>query len=89
MAAFAISSSVIGQEDPADLRQYVDGLGLTMTVLADYDAALYDQYRFDDPDSFAPYPREIIIGKDGRVAYVKGTLDLEAMEAVIEQELAK
>ncbi|MFK7931652.1 MAG: TlpA family protein disulfide reductase [Myxococcota bacterium] len=89
VAAFAISSSIIGTENPDDLRQYVEGLGLTMTVLVDYDATLYDDYDFTDPDAFAPYPREIIIGRDGRVAYLRGTLDVESMKAVIEAELAK
>ena len=89
VVAYAISSSVIGTEDPDDLRQYTDGLGLTMTVLADYSADVYDAYRFTDPEAFAPYPREIVVGRDGRIAYLKATLDVAAMKAAVEAELAR
>jgi peroxiredoxin len=89
VVGFAISSSIIGREDPDDLRQFVAGMGLTLTVLADYDATLYDEYRFDDPEAFAPYPRDFVVGRDGRIAYLKATLDVDAMNAVIEAELAR
>jgi peroxiredoxin len=87
LIAFAISSSTIGAEDPTDLAEYVDGMGLTMTVLADYEADTYADYDFDDPDQYSPYPREFIVDQDGNIAYLDSDIDVEALEAVLEELL--
>jgi len=85
--AVAISSSTIGPEDPLVLADYVAGMGLTMPVLLDVTTSVYDDYYIVDPDSFAPYPREFIIGTDGTILYTSTTIDVEAMSAVLDSVL--
>jgi peroxiredoxin len=87
LVAFAISSSTIGPEDPVALAAYVETMGLTMTVLADYDVTVYDDYFLSDPDAFAPYPREFIVDRDGVIIYADATIDVDAISAVLDAEL--
>lgn len=89
MVAYSISSSKIGPEDPEQLAAFVQTMGLTMTVLLDVSTDTYTDYYINDPDAFSPYPREYIIGKDGKIAYLSSNIDIPAMQAVIETELAK
>lgn len=85
---FAISSSVIGPEDPDSLQAFIDGMGLTMPVLLDSDGALYSDYYINDPNSFAPYPREYIIDPTGTIIYTSSNVDIEAMQAVLDGEFS-
>lgn len=84
LKAVAISSSTIGPEDPVTLAAYIDGMGLTMPVLLDVDTSVYQDYMIADPDAFAPYPREFIIDGDGTVLYTDGSLDTDAISAVLD-----
>ncbi len=87
LKAVAISSSTIGAEDPDALADYVDGMGLTMPVLLDVTTSVYDDYYIVDPEAFAPYPREVIVGADGTILYTSGTIDTAAIAAVLDAAL--
>ena len=87
LQAVAISSSTIGPEDPVLLEAYIDGMGLTMPVLLDVDTSVYQDYMIEDPDSFAPYPREYIIDGNGTVIYTDASLDIAAISAVLDSVL--
>jgi len=84
---FSISSSTIGAEDPDALADYVDAMGMTMPVLLDVSADVYQQYNFQVAEGWAPYPREYIIDRQGIVIYTSPTIDAAAISAVLEAEL--
>ncbi|TPV96276.1 MAG: redoxin domain-containing protein [Myxococcales bacterium FL481] len=87
VVVIAMSSSIIGSENPTDLAEYIAGMDLTMPVLADYSADVYGDYAFTDPQSadwIAPYPREYVIGADGELLYVSADVDVPAIIDVIE-----
>ncbi len=87
LTAFAISSNVLGVDDPTNVENYVDEMGLTMTTLVDYDVRLYDDYRLSETTAFAPYPREFIVDRDGTIAYAAATLDPAALAEVLDELL--
>ena len=87
LQAYALSSSIIGPEDPVQLGAFVDAMGLTMNVVVDYDATVYSDNYNADPDQFSPYPREFILDENGVVLYTSSTIDIPAMKAIIEAEL--
>jgi hypothetical protein len=87
LQAVAISSSTIGPEDPITLGAYVDAMGLTMPVLLDVDVSVYQDYFINDPDAFAPYPREYIIDGNGTVLYTDASIDTAAIAAVLDSVL--
>ncbi len=87
LVAYAISSSTIGPENPQDLAEYVEGMKLTMTVLADYDVTVYYDYRINDPDAYAPYPREYVVDRDGTIVYMDSNIDVVALNALLEELL--
>jgi peroxiredoxin len=78
---------VIGTEDPDNLAGYVEGLGLTMPILLDASTTVYDDYRIEFEEGFAPYPREYIIGRDGTLLYLAADIDVPAMQAILDVEL--
>jgi peroxiredoxin len=86
---FAISSSVIGPEDLDNLAAFTTSMGLTMPILIDSDAQLYDDYSINDPDAFSPYPREYIIDSSGTVIYTSSNIDIVAMQEVLDQQLGQ
>jgi len=85
--AFSISSDVLFGEDPEMLDDYVQAMGLTMPVLADWDGSTYNDWMVDAPDTPAPYPREFIVDRDGIVIYVAVDIEIDAIEAVLDGEL--
>ena len=87
LTAFAISSNILAPDDPQTVEAYVTEMGLTMTTLVDYDVTVYDAYRINDADGFAPYPREFVIDRDGRIAYAAATIDPPALAAVLDSLL--
>lgn len=74
--------------DAATLAGWVEDFGVTMTVLADWDGAVYEAWALNDPDAYAPYPREYVLGRDGRLVYVDTNIDVDALTAAIEAALA-
>lgn len=86
-AMFAVSSSTIGATDPETLADFAEGMGLTMPVLSDADSTVYYDWYVNDPDAYAPYPREFIVDRDGYVIFVDTSIDVDAISAVITAEL--
>lgn len=76
-------------DDPAGVREFVKNSGATFPIgLEDPETATYKalirNYR-----GLNPYPLDVVVGKDGNVAYVGREYDPAALTAVIEAELAK
>ncbi len=61
-------------------------MGLTFPILYDEDGRVHDSYTQQNAVS-AAYPEDWIIAADGTVAYVNNIFDVDAMLAIIEQEL--
>ncbi len=87
VVAIAVSSSTIGPEDPARLGDFAEAMGLTMTVIGDYDTTIYDDWRFVTSESFAPYPREYVVGRDGRIRFMSAVLDVDAINGAVQAAL--
>ena len=58
-----------------------------MTVLADYETTVYQAYQISDAERFAPYPREFVIGRDGRILYQSASIHVDELLAAIESGL--
>ncbi len=77
----------IASEDPLDnLLNFRDQMGISFPILFDGDGSVHAQYTQQNAVP-AAYPEDWIIGSDGRVAYVNNIYDIDAMKAVIEQDL--
>ena len=89
LVMFAISSSIIGVENEASLQSFVQSMGLSMPVLLDSDGTVYDDYYINDPSAFAPYPREYIIDPSGTIIYTSSNVDIDAIQAVLDQQFSQ
>ena len=74
------------------IDQFVIDNGLTFPILKDTRSGpgigtgiVYDQYYI--PNQGSPYPRDFIIGTDGKVHYVNNEIDTQFMIAIIEMLL--
>lgn len=75
--------------EPADkVAAFADALGLTFPILLDETGEvgrLYDQ-TFAFPTG--AFPKDYVIGVDGRILYANNEPDVEAIEAVVVEALA-
>lgn len=83
----ALASSYTDPETPEAIAAFVEDMGLTMPVAHDLTGEVYEDWHIDDPESFSPYPRQYIIGPDGRFLYLSATIDVEAVRQVVEAAL--
>ena len=74
------------------IDQFVIDNGITFPILKDTRSGpgigtgvVYDQYYI--PNQGSPYPRDFIIGTDGKVYYVNNEIDTQFMIAIIEMLL--
>ena len=74
------------------IDQFVIDNGITFPILKDTRSGpgigtgvVYDQYYI--PNQGSPYPRDFIIGTDGKVHYVNNEIDTQLMIAIIEMLL--
>ena len=70
------------------LIAYRDDLGLTFPILVDETGAVHEAYSQQTAFGGTIYPQDWIIGSDGRVAYINNGYDPEAMQAILEADLA-
>ena len=71
----------------AKLKAFKEQMGLTYPILYDEGTKVLAKYAIAKKNS--PYPQDWIIGVDGRIRYFNNAYDVQAMEEVIEAELAK
>lgn len=74
-------------EQIGQVQQFLDNLGVT------YDVGLEETQTYmsltQNFEGLNPFPVEVIIGKDGKIAYVAREYDPYGMAEVIEQLLAQ
>ncbi len=75
-------------DDGAQLRTFVEYLGLEMPVLWDQGGAVHSLYPIEQAFPSAAYPQQWLVGTDGNIAYVANELDHDALTAAIDRELA-
>jgi peroxiredoxin len=80
---------IASQEDRAVVQLFADQYGLTFPILLDQNGQVNRAYHQDVAFPSAAYPQDWVIGTDGRIAYVNNGFELDAMETVLENELAE
>ena len=73
----------------ATLKLFKKQMGLTFPILFDDAYAVQRAFYQVEPAIFSPYPKDYIIGIDGRIRYVNNKYDHEELIGAIEEELAK
>ncbi len=81
--------AVASNEERSTVQNFADQLGLDLPVLLDEDGAVWARYVEAGAFPTAPYPQEWLIGSDGVVTYYANQLEIDAVEAAIEAELAE
>ena len=86
MAIFGL----VGNGSPGSLDavilDFIDQTGVTFPVFYDTDGTYRD---YDRTGATAPYPLDVIVDGDGRIAYVAADYDPDAMKSVIDGLLAR
>lgn len=72
--------------DAKYVDDYVANLGLTFPVVMDMSSS-YTQYV--GTDAIAPFPLDVVIGKDGKVTLVSRDFDIGTLKQALEAALAK
>jgi len=79
-----------GEDDDAiTLALFKHQMGLTYPILYDDGIAVQKEFYGVEWVINSPYPKDYIVGVDGRIRYVNNKYDSEEVIAVIEEELEK
>lgn len=81
-----MSGSGLGAESPATVAQFKEQTGVTFPLLLD--DTTYDLYANSD-GSITPYPLDVIADPNGTIVYLRHELDIEALDAAIQQALGQ
>lgn len=66
---------------------YLDNMGVSVTCLLDVSQTSYHSYT-GVPNSYAPFPVQVVIDRHGVITYLNGQYDAEAVRAAIDAALA-
>ena len=75
-----------GGESEEDVKAFIEQTLCTFPILWDQTPPTMKQFAF--PPSISPYPRQVVIGKDGKVVYLNSEYDEDALRSAIETALA-
>lgn len=78
----AVNSDSMGNDDAATVQAFVDQTQITFAAGIELSSS-YTTLRAA-VDSISPYPLDMIVDKDGNIAYLAGEYDPDAMTAVME-----
>ena len=73
-------------EPAANIRTYVEHLGLTFPILLDPNGAVHQNYQQTSAFPSAAYPQDWVIGADATIIYVNNGFELDAMRVAIESQ---
>lgn len=79
---------IASREHREVVQLFADQYGITFPILLDQNGQVNAAYRQNPAFPSAAYPQDWIIGTDGRIAYVNNGFELDAMETVLDNELA-
>jgi hypothetical protein len=75
-----------GGESEEDVKAFIEQTLCTFPFVWDQMPKTMQQFAF--PPAISPYPRQVLIGKDGKVVYLNSEYDQGALRAAIESALA-
>lgn len=78
---------VVTNEDPDVVRRFSESLGVTFPVLVDETGEVSFDYDQVFPFPTGAYPRDYVIGTDGRIVYANNEPDVEAIEQAVSDAL--
>lgn len=73
-----------GGDTPERLKTFVSQTGITFPILIGT-GGLYRKYQLSE--TISPFPLDVIIDKQGKIAYIAGKFDAAAMEQVVQRLL--
>lgn len=77
---------LFGNESVSTLAAFVDQTGVSFPILRD-DTTYFD---YGNPDgAISPFPLDVIIDRDGNIAYLRREFDADAMIMTIDRLLAE
>ena len=80
--------AIATREDEDGVRRWAEAYGITLPVLLDTDGAVTALYEQTMAFPTGAYPQEWLIGTDGTIEYYANELELDALVALVERELA-
>jgi peroxiredoxin len=75
-----------GSESPEKLAEFVEQTGITFPIMKDQ--STLGLYAFPDGVGY-PYPRDVVIDKNGVVRSIKNSFDAGAMDTLVQELLAE
>ena len=80
----------IGSQDSHDdLVSFRDQMGLTFPVLHDPNGQVHEDYAQQHAFAQTIYPQDWIVGVDGTIVYVNNAYEVDAMRAILDDQLAQ
>ena len=73
-----------GGDDEARIRKFMAETGVTFPVAADSAGSAGG---YSAGPSISPFPLDVVVGRDGRIAYLTRKYDADALRAAIEAAL--
>lgn len=74
------TGGLYGQDTPEQLQRFVDQTQVTFPVGLD---RIGSYGRFPRSGSISPFPLDVVVDREGRIAYVSREYDAEALEEVV------
>jgi len=75
-----------GSEDEETVARFLDQTGVTFPVVWDSPRSYT---RFAWPQAISPFPRQALVGRDGRIKYLASEHNNEALRAAVTEALAE
>ena len=80
----------IAPADPLEkVEAFVSDLGITFPVLYDEGGLVASQYNPGLPETNTVFPQDWIVGVDGTIVYVNNAYEVDAMRAILDDQLAQ
>lgn len=76
-----------GQESEEDVLAFIEQTQCTFPMVWDQTPNTMQQFAF--PPAISPYPRQVVLGKDGTIKYLNSDYDEDALRNAIEAALAE
>ena len=71
------------------IESWIEDNQVSMTVLIDNSGEVYSEWRFDDPDRYAPYPLEFVLDRNGKIIYLSSNINAAEMTTAIEAAITE
>ncbi len=77
---------LMGGDTTAIVNQFIDQTGVTFPIGWDSSDSYF---AFPNAESISPFPLDVVVDRDGKIAYVNREYDAEALLDVVERLAAK